>query len=183
MTELLQDQYPDLMPEERETSGFRVTDDRAAEWALRKIKEIRADRDRLQAGCQDQIDFYTARAEAIRKQAEANEGYFAGLLADYFTSQPHAKTKTQETYALPGGKLILKHPAAKVDKDDAKLLAWCKANAPDKVVVKETPAWGELKKECKAVDGGYVHTATGELLPGVTLTEQPDEFVVEVAEK
>lgn len=182
MTALLQDMYPDTLTEQPEQSGFRIDDDRAAEWALRKIKEIRAERDRLQAGCQEQIDYYTARADALQKKAEADEGYFAALLSDYFDQQPHSKTKTQETYALPGGKLVLKHPAAKVDKDDAALLAWCKANAPDKVQVKEAPMWAELKKECKAVDGGYVHTATGELLPGVKLTEQPDKFVVEVAD-
>ena len=36
------------------TSNFEVTDDRSAEWALRKIREIYAERDRLVAVCESE---------------------------------------------------------------------------------------------------------------------------------
>ena len=52
------------------TANFEVTDDRSAEWALRKIREIYAERDRLVAVCESEIAEYNAKIAEYDDRAD-----------------------------------------------------------------------------------------------------------------
>lgn len=155
---------------------FRVTDDKAAEWCIRKIREAQNEKQRWR-------DYYAEQQRKIDQEADNSIGYFEALLADYFETVPHKRTKTQESYQLPGGKLVRRQQAPEYQRDEAALLPWLKQNAPELVKVTEAADWAALKKRLIiAPDGATVATEDGEIVPGVTATNRPDVFKVEIME-
>lgn len=89
-------------------------------------------------------------------------------------------TKTQMSYELPNGKLILKKVEPKYDIKDEELLPWLKKNDRAALVkVKESPDWAALKKTLKVgPDGKSMITADSEIVPGITVLPQEDKFSV-----
>ena len=166
-------EIPVLMDEH---DGFHVTDDKAAEWCMKKIREAEADRAMWKA-------HYEAQMEKVNESADNAVAYFTARLEEYFASVPHKATKTQESYTLPGGKLILKKQQPKFEVDDDKLVPWLKSNFMAHLVkVKESADWATLKKVVN-VSGSGVTTDEGEVIPGVTVTQRPDVFKVEMEDE
>ena len=156
---------------------FRVTDDKSAEWCIRKIREAQAEKQRWR-------DYYAEQQRKIDQEADGTIGYFEALLADYFDTVPHKRTKTQESYQLPGGKLVRKQQAPEYRRDEAALLPWLKQNAPELVKVTETPDWATLRKRLIiAPDGETVATEDGEIVPGVKAVQRSEVFRVEIKEE
>lgn len=156
---------------------FRVTDDKSAEWCIRKIREAQAEKQRWR-------DYYAEQQRKIDQEADGTISYFEALLADYFDMVPHKRTKTQESYQLPGGKLVRKQQAPEYQRDEASLLPWLKQNAPELVKVTETPDWAALKNQLViATDGETVATEDGEIVPGVKAVQRPEVFRVEIKEE
>ena len=84
-----------------ETSeGYVIDTDAKAQRALDKIREARADRDAW-------VKWYEDKIKEITEQTDFNTMNLERMLAEYFATVPHKKTKTQESYSLPGGKLVL----------------------------------------------------------------------------
>ena len=161
----------------REDTGFVIDTDAKAEWALGKIRAARADRDRM-------VAWYEAKIKEIKEQTEVDTIYLENMLVNYFrmTEAAHKRTKTQESYSLPSGKLVLKKQNPEYDyKTHAKdTIAWLKANKMERFVkVKEELDWDGLKKTTGTI-GGNVVTEDGEIIPGITVTEREEKFVVEV---
>ena len=166
-------------------AGFTVDDDQKAEWCLRKIAEAKKE-------MMDWITFYAEQTDKIKDKCGRRIQYLEAQLQQYFRRVPHKVTKTQESYQLPGGKLVVKKQAPEYERDDELILSWLKANDEERFVkVKESVDWSELKKKIDVLqltaDGErvaeqVVFTETGEVVPGITVTERPDKFVVEVKE-
>lgn len=166
-------EIPVLMDEH---DGFHVTDDKTAEWCMKKIREAEADRAMWKA-------HYEAQMEKVNKAADESVAYFTARLEEYFANVPHKATKTQESYTLPGGKLILKKQQPKFEVDDDTLVPWLKSNFMAHLVkVKESADWATLKKVVN-VSGSGVTTDEGEVIPGVTVTQRPDVFKVEMEDE
>ena len=157
---------------------FTVTDDAAAEWCMKKIRKVEADRAMWKA-------HYEAQMGKVNKAADESVAYFTAKLEEYFANVPHKATKTQESYTLPGGKLIRKKQQPKFDIDDETLVSWLDDNMMGPLVnVKKTADWAELKKICSVTpDGEHVATDEGEIIPGVTVTQRPDVFKVEMEDE
>lgn len=155
--------------------AFVIDTDAKAEWALKKIKEARADRDKW-------VAWYNAKIKEITEQTDFDTMNLERMLAEYFQTVPHKKTKTEESYKLPGGKLFIKkqNPEFDYKTHQEETIAWCKKNnLLDFVKTKEELNWSELKKVTGVFEGNVV-TEDGEIVPGITVTERPDKFVVEV---
>lgn len=156
-----------------ETEGFVIDTDAKAEWALQKIREAREDRDTW-------VKWYQDKIKEITEQTDFDTMNLERMLAEYFASVPHKKTKTQESYKLPGGKLVLKTQNPEYKRDDKAVIEWAKANGFDQYVkVEEKLAWAELK-DATAVFEGHIVTEDGEIVPGVEVTNRDAKFVVEV---
>lgn len=157
---------------------FTVTDDAAAEWCMKKIKKIEADRAMWKA-------HYDAQMEKVNKAADDDVAYFTAKLEEYFANVPHKATKTQESYTLPGGKLIRKKQQPKFETDDEALVPWLEENFMSQLVkVKKSADWAALKKVVSITpDGEHVATDEGEIIPGVTVTQRPDVFKVEMEDE
>lgn len=160
---------------------MQINDDNAADWAVRKIAEHEAERDRLLAIADAQIKEIEAKIKNIKSRCDAEKRVLTAALANYFETVPQRETKTTKVYTLLSGKLKFKKPAAKMVPDDAALLAWLKENgAREYVKVKEEPAWGEIKKQLQVVNNKVIIAATGEVVQGVAVEKTAGEFVVEV---
>lgn len=165
---------------QEERPPFRITDDRCADWAVRKINEERAEYERLKALGEQQIAAITEKIEAAKRRYENGTGFLTSCLADFFQTVPHKKTKTTEKYRLLSGTLTLKKGAPKATTDDAKLVPWLRANGFDDFVkVEESAKWGELKKKLTFVGTVATIEETGEIVEGITVMETPDTFKVE----
>lgn len=169
-------EQPEEQPEaQEEPEGFHVTDDRGAEWCMKIIREANAEKAKW-------TDFYQAQLKKICDREDSRIAYMEAKLAEYFARIPHKVTKTQESYQLPSGKLIVKRQGPEVTRDDEAIMGWLYENSqrPEEYInIKETLNWAKLKK-CLKVSGDRMTTDDGEVIPGITVTERPDKFVVEV---
>ena len=157
----------------REAEGFVIDSDAKAQWALEKIREARADRDTW-------VEWYKAQIQKITEQTDFDTMNLEHMLAEYFATVPHKKTKTQESYSLRGGKLILKTPNPEYNRDDKTVIDWLKANKKAEYIkTKEELDWAALKA-ATGVFEGHIVTEDGEIIPGITVTDREAKFVVEV---
>ena len=156
-----------------ENDAFVIDTDAKAEWALKKIKEARLD-------CERWVEWYQNKIREITEQTAADTLNFEMMLLAYFETVPHKKTKTQESYKLPGGKLVLKTQNPEYKRDDAAVIEWAKANGMERFIkVEEKLAWSDLKAETAVFDG-HIVTEEGEIIPGVEVIEREAKFSVEV---
>lgn len=174
--------FEEAMPqtEEKGNEGFRVENDQQAEWCLRKIREAKAEKERW-------LEHYKAASKKAEEDAERTIAFFSGKLEEYFYQVPHKDTKTQSSYTLPGGKLVRKAQLPKFSTDNAELIPWLKDNFMFDYVKEETVEsvnWAELKKTVTVTpDGLHVMNEDGEIIPGVTVEQRPDVFVVQTDEE
>ena len=173
----------EAMEAAEEERSFRIDDDHKAEWAMRVIAEERAEAERLNDIRRKMIADYTEQIRRENERLEKRTSMLTAMLMDYFDTVEHRSTATQEKYRLPSGELVRKYPAPKIERNDAQLVEWLKANGCEQYVkVKETPAWDELKKQCVSFDGdGYaIYMPTGEVIDGVAAVPQEAVFNVEI---
>jgi hypothetical protein len=162
--------------EEEELQEVAVLDDASAEYMLKRIREADAQYEKMEAWYAVQL----ARAKKVRDDTVA---WAESNLRAYFDMVPTKNTKTQRSYELPGGKLVLKDQEPKYEKaDEAAVVAWLKQNKMDSMVkVEETANWAEMKKAMKVqVNGDTVCTEDGEVIPGMKATIREPKFTVTV---
>lgn len=166
---------------EGERAPFRITDDRCADWAIRKIADERSEYDRLKALADEQIAAINEKVAAARKRMENGTSYLTSCLADFFATVPHKETKATEKYRLLSGTLTFKKGATKTKLDETKLVPWLKANGYGELVkVEESTRWADLKKLLSYTGDIATMTETGEIVEGVTVYETPGIFTVDV---
>ena len=115
---------------EGERAPFRITDDRCADWAIRKIADERSEYDRLKALADEQIAAINEKVAAARKRMENGTSYLTSCLADFFATVPHKETKTTEKYRLLSGTLTFKKGTTKTKLDETKLVPWLTLHLP-----------------------------------------------------
>lgn len=108
--------------EQGERAPFRITDDRCADWAIRKIAEERSEYNRLKELADQQKAAIEEKVEAARRRMENGTAFLTSCLADFFNTVPHKTTKTTEKYRLLSGTLTLKKGTVKATVDDSKLV-------------------------------------------------------------
>lgn len=166
---------------------FVVDNDMKAEWCLSKIRSAKKEAERQIEELTRQMEFYRCRIESIKLDCEEEIQFFKDMLAPYFESRVDKefvkKTKTQVSYQLPTGKLVLKHrePDFEYKEHQPDAIAWLKKNNGEKYIkVKEELDWKALKTTV-TVSGNVVCTKDGEVIPGIVVTPREDVFEVEVS--
>ena len=176
---MLESDYLDFTaPEPAESrEHWKPENDDQANWCLEKISEAKAN-------IMDARTFYEAKKKQLDQWLENTIApynrdceHFESLLAGYAEKALYGKKK--RTISLPGGKFGFRKVPAKIDRDETFLLTFAESSAPEFIKIKKSVDWAGLKKTCK-IDGDHMVTADGEIVPGVTVAEQPDKFVCEV---
>lgn len=157
---------------------FTITDDRKADWAIECILKEEAERDRLIDLANEKIKELNERKTKIAEACTQGTSYLKMLLRQYFETVPKNATKTQETYKLLTGKLILKKQAPEFVRDDKAMVEWAKASAPSFIKIAESVNWSDLKKQTTVEGETVIYTETGEVVPGVVAKAREDVFEV-----
>lgn len=178
------DLYPDMIPAadapEEEREAFVIDSDELAEWALRKISEADAERQRLTVlVSKEEYRLKDAREKIERDYHNATD-FLTAKLEDYFNTVPHRKTKTQQSYQLLSGKLIRKTGQPKCVYDDAALTAFLETNYPDMIAVTKKPQWGTFKRllAVDAASGIAIVQETGEIVDCITVHPGEETFSI-----
>ena len=155
------------------TETFAVKDDNTADWALRAIRDDEAERDRLIAIANHQIEELNAQIEEIREKYDRKTAFLKGCLAMYMNDVPHKETKTQETYQLLTGKLVLKKASHKMVPNDDALVKYLETEKCSELIkVIRKPDWATVKKSLAIMDGDVVNIMTGEVIdPAIVAIE------------
>lgn len=168
--------FVDSLPER-----FVIDSDKKADWAIEKIKDERAEFDRLKKIALDRIAELNQRINDLQERTDRRTGNLKALLMDYMqTVKPTKQTKTQTQYELLSGKLVMKKQAPEYVQDEPAMVAWAKGFAPEYVQVKESIAWGELKKVTETQGEQVILKETGEVVPGIVAKAREDVFEVQV---
>lgn len=159
---------------------YKITDALAADWALDKIREAKAEYNQKEIIVKEKIKQLQEWLEKEREKRDRTVNFFTAKLQEYFKTAPKRRTKTQEVLELPSGTLRRKYPAPEFVRDDEKLLNWLKERGISEYVkIKETPDWANFKKTIR-VTGEQVVDENGEIVDGVRVVERPPVFEVEV---
>jgi hypothetical protein len=157
---------------------FVIDNDKKADWAIEKIKNERAEFDRLKKIALDRIAELNQRVKELQERTDRRTGNLEALLVEYFqTVKPTKVTKTQAQYELLSGKLVMKHQQPEFIRNEAALLSWAETTAPEYVRVEKKVSWADLKK--KADVSGEDVLYEGEVIPGITAKARPDVFEVQ----
>lgn len=163
---------------QEENEQFEITDDKTAEWALKKILAAKRERARLTELIEAEREELDRKQEQIEKRYDAATAFLYSKLALYLDTVECKKTKTQETYQLLSGKLVRKFAKVKLVPDKSALLEWCKENAPDCIKHTEEAVWSEAKSKFDIVGDSVFCTETGECVDCVKIEETPMTFDV-----
>lgn len=166
---------------ELDNEEWRIEDDNAADWAVRKIAQSRAEFERIKAIADKQIEEINTKIEALKNKCDNETRNLEYKLAEYFRSVPHKVTQTTEKYPLLSGVLKVKKAYKKPVVDDEKLVEWLAANKyTDFINTVSKPRWADLKKGLDL--SGEVPTIkeTGEVVEGITFVDVPEVFEVEI---
>lgn len=169
-----------LLDNDSAAQAYTITSDASADWAIEQIMTAQAERDRIIKIANDRIAMLQQQKAQISARCDRNTAFLTDKLREYFaTVTPSSVTKTQTTYRLLTGKLVMKKQQPEYVRDEIAMLPWIKSNAPLYVKVAESVNWGELKK-ATVLDGEHVILAeTGEVVPGVVAVARPDVFEVQ----
>ena len=159
--------------------AFEITDDVQADFAVRRVLENNAERDRLIKLALDMAEDYRQKAARIAERYERKNKFDMDALHEYFNRIDKRETKTQKSYRLLSGRLLQKAQSPLYAYDADGVLAWAKVNAPQFVKEKTTVSldWAELKKALTVVNSVAYFSETGEELP-ITVNDRPDTFEV-----
>ncbi len=166
----------------QEKKAFVIDDDNKADWAIRKIDEEKQELNRIRELADEQTARIEQKVEAAERRFNQRTSYLRSLLGSYFMQVPHRRTKTQESYRLLSGSLVLKLPKVKPVYEEDELVEYLKENGmPDYIKTEEKARWGEFKKLLDLSAGVYpVIKDTGEVVDCIRIEETPAEFKVEV---
>lgn len=168
MSELLKD----LEPAEEAKEGWVCETDQDAEWCLLQIKRAQAEKERWKS-------HYKAALESVTASCDETIGRMEMFLHGYFKTVPHKHTKTEENYALPSGKIMIKAQDVTYEYDEPEVIAWLKAHGKGFIKTTESLDWDAMKKTL-TVMGETVADADAEIIPCIKAIEREPVFKVQV---
>ena len=155
----------EMMYEWEQEQGFRITDDGGAAWAVEQINKANEE-------CATMKKWYQTMIMKAQAKCDATVERMTAYFRDYADMVPMRETKTQKSYPVPGGKLVIKKATTKFEHDDDVILFALKAHGRDDMIKRqiiEKVDWISLKKEI---------SETGEIIDGVTVVDVPETFEV-----
>ncbi len=164
--------------EETERERFRVTDDGAATWAMKKAREAMQRLEEVRRIAEHEATLVEEWRFGQSTEPQREYDYFCGLLIEYAAGQ--RAEADRKSISTPWGTVKSRASADKWAVDEDQLLPWAKANLPEAVKVKESISLTALKASAALTDDWVPVTTDGEMIPGVTVRPQGPSFTVEV---
>ena len=161
----------------RYSKGDVEMNDLQADTMLTDIWELQAEKLKFQVIADGKIkqieESLKVKSESIDKEVQ----FMKDQLAGFFTTCKKKETKTQESYSLLSGKLIMKKATQKIKHDDIKILEWCrqtKSNEFVKEKITKTLDWTKFKANLMINGEVIINSETGEIVENVNGLEIED---------
>lgn len=159
---------------------FQITDINSLNWALRKISSINAqlsDEEKLYESEFGRIALWIGKQ---RDSAARSREFFEGLIAEYATTQREKDPKFK--VSTPYGKLSYRKQKPHWDYVDETLVKYLEDNSlNDLIRVKKEPIKNDIKERfAVSKEGRLINQDTGEVIPGVVITERGDKLEIKV---
>lgn len=165
---------------------FSIKDKDQANWALRKIAAIEKGRAEARSAAQAEIARIQLWLADEEKRADQSRGFL-----DFFLEEYHRKAIAEnpkaKTIKLLHGETQLRAKSPDFSRDDNAILNWARKNRPGLVTlphwIRPEPKldWAELKKIFKVQGTSAIDPETGEVIPGITVIEQPKKFSIKLS--
>lgn len=152
---------------------FRITDQQAAVWAIRKIRQAREHEAEISATAQAEMDRINSWLSKKLADTRGTVSRMEAYLHDYIITLQKDNPKLK-SLDLPGARLQTTK-RTKFQYDDAAVIAWARENLPDAInrVTKETLSKDAVKKHFQD---------TGEAIPGLEVAQEMS-FSVKLTEE
>ena len=168
------DSVPDalLTGDDESRAAYRIPDDSAAGWALRKLAAAEARIGQVTEHAQAEHERIESWHEQATKRPRDDAAYFRGLLADYARRQ---RLEGRKNIVLPYGKVSTRTTGGAITADNAdEFIEWAEQEGRDDLVTYSAkPALAAIKAAgLVATDEGAVLTPQGEIVPGLKVTPE-----------
>lgn len=164
------------------SDAFVIENDRQADYAIRKIKEIRKEREAIEAEAEQAVTAYKAKVEQFKesqtKPLDFRESYLSGLLQHYVETKLQGSSKRSVKF-IEGTAGFRKKPDA-ITYDEPIVLHFLEEHpefAKRFTTTKTVLDKASLRKAGQA-DVNNAFIVGGVPIPGITIETQPDSFSV-----
>lgn len=163
-----------------EKTRFLIQDDQSADWALSKIKEAENELNKIEHFAETKINNIKHWQARQSETHENSISYFKGLITEYAIKKREENPEFK-SIKLPSGRFGFRKAQPKWNYDDEKVVNALESNGLTSFVrVKKAPIKADIKKAFAVNNGQVVNPSTGEIVEGITVTEQEDNFNVKV---
>ena len=168
--------------DEQEDETFKITNEEQANWALRKISQLKKQIEQNDKFAEMEISKVEAWRQSENKKQQDSIDYFTGLLAE-FALQKKKEDPSFKTKKLPYGKLQFRKQPSKWKVDKAKVVKYLEETGMnDFIRVKKEPKVADIKKAFNVQNGKVINPETGEIIEGIEVEERGEKFGVIVDE-
>lgn len=167
-------------PTDAPTGWTGVTDDSAAQWALRTLASYHSERDRIRRNAQAEVERIQTKALADEKPIAAKIEWLTNELTGYHRRLLAADPKLK-TYKLPGGNLVHRKGRTSTVVNDAEEFTRWALETGTVAALKMTPQVSALTPAhgfARTDDGVIVFAKDGEIVPGVSVVTGDDSYTV-----
>lgn len=166
---------------EIENERFAITNDEQANFFLRRLQEIRSEKDKIDITCNNEIERFTTKVNNFRAKEmlslENTENYFCTLLEAYAKKQLEGSKK--KSLKLPFGTMSFKKGQRKVIYDDEALTKFIKQNNLNQFIrTKEEINKADLKKALEFNEQDGTASLDGQVVIGITTTPGEESFSI-----
>lgn len=159
---------------------FKIDNISALNWALRKLSALEAKRKEVNQLADEEV----SRIESYRKseldKLQHSVDFFNSLIAEYAIKRKEEDPnfKSEKT---PYGRIGFRKQQPKWEYDDEKVVEFLQKNDYwDLIRIKKEPVKTEVKKLFTPHSDGNVYDENGQVVEGITVTEQPEKLDVKV---
>lgn len=166
---------------EDQRERFTITDDRAAAWAMRKLRGIRAKQAENSQVYVDEIARLDRWLSEVNAPLDRSASYFESILSDYAARCRDDEQDGRKTISLPTGKISTRTLQPKWSVDPETFMQWARTAHPDLIRVKEEPDLSRIKDALDvhpASSGLIALSQDGEVVPGITI--EPSQVSITV---
>jgi hypothetical protein len=149
---------------------FQIATKDQAAWALRKMSKIQAEVNENALAADIEIKRIMDWRISENAKLQGSLNFFEYLLMGYMQQERQADPAVK-TIKLPHGSLKMRAQQPEFTYDEEALLEWARKVMPSSIIVKESFP--------KQIAKDWLKT-TGEIPDGITITDRPDKFSVEV---
>lgn len=170
------------MGEEQKYERFKIGNLEQANWALRKISAFVKKIGETNQLADKEVERIEEWRQAENNKVKNSMSFFEGLLIEYFTKEKAKDPKFK--ISSPYGKVSTRKQQSQWIFEDEEFIKYIEAAKPDLIRIKKEVNKADFKKivgegkEFSLLEDKIVNMESGEVVSGVSITEQPEKIII-----